>query len=85
MTTTDEQFAALKRAFVDGKADFITLDGWSGRWLWEGVWAAEKDGLVKQDVSTSNRQSDDQYTAACFRPTKKFFALADAQPSEPQS
>lgn len=60
MMTTEEQeyHDALKRAFVGQKADFITIDGWSGRFLTAAFSFGERRGWL-----TSSEGGGDQYTA----------------------
>lgn len=63
----DRTIGVFVRAFVDGGADYITLDGWSRPAQWADVRWAEKVGLLRACEATSRANSDDQYTAACFR------------------
>ena len=61
-----EQMASLRRAFIDNRADFITIDGWTNDWLRRCASEAEGAGYLK-----SSEHEGDQYTAIIYRLTKR--------------
>lgn len=77
--TETEYTAALRRAFVDGKADFITVDGWSGPFLHASLaHGKDKGWLVTRELH------GDQYTAYEGRLTpagREAFGLPPLEPS----
>lgn len=72
---SEEQIGTYTRAFINNKADFIIVDGWSLRrspWQREDLALLEPLGYLKHDPETSEQKSDDQYTAICYRPSPEF-------------
>ena len=66
-----EYRASLWRAFIRGKADYIMIDGRSGKFLSAcTTWALDNDYL-QFDQITSNRRSDEQWTTLVYRLTDK--------------
>jgi hypothetical protein len=71
MFDTSEYKACLKRAFIEGNADYITVDGWCSMFIRQCTdWALEQ-GWVYFDQKTSDLISESQYTAMCYRLTDK--------------
>lgn len=54
--------ASLKRAFVNGKADYIILDSRRGPFLWAGVkFGMERGWLAERFVEIDEQSSQLQY------------------------
>jgi len=83
--STDADIAKWRDVFGRSGADFITVDGWVGRPAREQVWRAVEDGFLVEDERTSALNSDEQYTAVCFRPTDKLRAIIASSTSDHQS
>lgn len=78
---TDEQVGTYTRAFIDGRADYIVVDGWSLRKQWQRDDLAQLVplGYLIEDKNTSEANSDEQYTAVCYRPSPAFVAALRAR------
>lgn len=66
-----EYKTSLARAFELGRADFIILDGWSSDFNRKSTQWAMASGYLNFCDRASEQQSDEQYTALCYRPTQK--------------
>lgn len=84
---SDEQIGTYTRAFVNGGADFIIVDGWSLRKQWQRDDLAQLEplGYLVRDEDTSALESDEQYTAICFRPSPGFVAALRARAAQEKS
>lgn len=73
---TEEQVGTYTRAFIIGRADYIIVDGWSLRKQWQrddlALLGPEGLDYLKADEKTGRLNSDEQYTAICYRPTPEF-------------
>ena len=76
---------SFRRAFVDGRANFIEVDGHTlrNKFLREGLNYAEKQGLIscRGPIGTEKQMDEAQYTAYKYYLTekgKKHFGLAKA-------
>lgn len=69
-TNIESEFeASLRRAFVDGHADYIVLYDRRERFLWESVWYAQEQGWLNDGKLLSD--ADEQSSEARFRLTAK--------------
>jgi hypothetical protein len=78
---TPEQIGTYTRAFIDNAADYIIVDGWQLRkqWMRDDLLQLTKLKLLVEDKNTSERESDSQYTAVCYRPSPAFIAALRAK------
>ena len=63
----DKTIPALVRAFIERRADFITIDGWTPMSQRADILWACRVGLLQCCEETSKANSDEQYTAICYR------------------
>lgn len=73
-----EQLGSFWRAFIEHKADFIKLDGWSPEWAKKDAAMLQEKGHVKVEVC-----GDAQYTLLKLRPTPKFKRALKALGKDP--
>lgn len=74
---SDEQIGTYTRAFIERGGDYLIVDGWSLRrrpWQRDDISQMVPLGLLVKDPRTSEANSDEQYTAVCYRPSPGFIA-----------
>lgn len=71
---TPAQLGTYTRAFIDHRADYLILDGWQmqRQWVRDDLAQLTELGLLNFDEAASERESESQYTARCYRPTPAF-------------
>lgn len=62
---SQQAFDALRRAFIEKKADYIEIDGWSPRWQIAAAEAAAQVGWLTSELIEVERQ----YSVKRYRPT----------------
>lgn len=78
---TVEQIGTYRRAFIENRADYIVVDGWQlqKQWVQDDIEQLTELGLLIEDQATSERESDGQYTAICYRPSPRFLEALKAR------
>ena len=71
-----EQIGTYSLAFVANRADYLVLDGWQLRsqWVRDDLALLTQLGYLQEDPEASLRESGEQYTAVCYRPSAAFVA-----------
>jgi hypothetical protein len=76
--TIEQEFEArLRKAFVDGHADFVRVDSRRQRFQLESMAWAEEKGWMKTELKELDEQSS-EYRGRLTPEGRKHFGLADA-------
>jgi hypothetical protein len=65
----EKTLPSLRKAFIQKGADFVIVDGWTPELIRRDIQWAHDESLLRFDQETSDRESDEQYTALCYRLT----------------